>query len=922
MGEQGKVGQWITLLGALGVILTALQFIVQSLNTLTGVVSQLSQSLTVVAVLALVGVIVAGVRVAQVSPRYWRRALVAVGMCMAAGLAWGGWNVYNAYLRPAAGPIILVSEFQACKTCGDNTIDDDIYIELKQLVSRLKFPAEVRRISHAFADSEEARSEGASSKALLVIWGNYDQNVVSPRFELLGLTQDIAPLLGTDDLRTFGYRLGADRKLEHVAYLSLGLLHYTQRNYADALPLFDKAINSLPKEVAATGETNAAAAYFYRGMTRMYTGEANADVVSDLETARTYDGDISAVHQNLAVAYFNACTVGGGNRLNDALVEIDLVRKENRDNAIPYEIRGSILATQRRWADAAESYEAALERIGVNPDTVLSLIEAYQNAGKPDEVLRVRNTSAAKNGASDDNLARLWSERKYAEAAQIYEKRIAELRAQPNQQSELSRVYIDLGLTYLGDKDYARARDALNESIKLAPRYFGLRSRNANSPYAMLGNAYVGLKDYDKALEQFRRALEVMPCNDAALAGMGKVLEQQGQLEQALTYYQQALAANPVMAEHAFVIAVLTEKLNQPETNIRRAYEDVVRYYETLLQTEPTQAASWYALGMARLALSLPTAEDAFNQAEKLDAINFPIPADLTPSKAFDLMQKSMAAALAGNTAEAIDLAQQAVGLAPKNARAHQVLGSALNRAGQSEAALAELQTALQISSTMTSALYELGSANIRLKHFGKALAAFQRVTELDSSNAIAWQQMANVLWTLNRAEEAITPAQRAVALQPGDPLAYGTLGSVLLATEHYTETVPVLTQAIELSPTYLLALQQLSDAHYRLGQFKQSAQTYARVLEIMPNDADVLGTYAFLLVEAGQIDEGFELAQRALTATPKNAHALVNYALGLGYQAKGERANANAAFQKVLDSPPTLASDALKDKARQHLSP
>lgn len=932
--SQGRIGQWITLLGALGVMLTALQFIVQSLNTLSGVVSQLGQSLGIIAALVLVGGVVAGVRVAQVSPRYRRRAINAIAMCVAAALAWGGWTAYNVYLRPAAGPIILVSEFQACKTCGDNTIDDDIYIELKQLVSRLKFPAEVRRTARTFADSDEARAEGASNKALLVIWGNYDQSVVSPRFELLGLPDNSNVLLGTDDLRSFGYRLGTDRKLEHVAYLSLGLLRFTERDYAAALPLFDKAINSLPKN-DPTSQTNAAAAYYYRGTTRMHVGEPNADVVADLETARANDGDVSAIHQNLSVAYLGACTREGGNRLNDALAEIEILRKENRDKADPYEQRGSILGAQRRWADAAEAYEAALEREGAAPETVLSLIDAYQKAGQPAEAIRVRDTYRSQSNAganasvnaSDITLAELWQAQNYSEAAKIYEQRIAELRTKMSQasptdqfiqQTTLASLYRNLGVTYLSAKEYAKARDALLESAKTAPRYFGLRNRSANSPYAMLGNAYFWLKDYDKAEAQYQRALEITSCDDAALTGLGEVAQARGKLEQALTYNRQALVANPVLAERAFVIALLTEKLNRPEAEVISAYEDAAKRYEALLQTEPSQAASWSVLGHIRLKLGLPTAADAYAQAEKLDPAHYPMPTDLTPDKARDLVQQSIAALLTKKTDEAIQLARDAVALAPNFARAHQVLGMAFNFAGQPEAALTSLQTAAQLSPTLPGTFYEIGKANIVLKRYEDALKALQQGSALEPDNSAILQLMINVLGLLNRPNEAIAPAERLITLRSNDPLAYGMLGSVFMASQNYTDAVAPLSQAITISPTYLLGLRQLGIAQYRLGQIAQAEQTYARVVEQSPNDGDNLAIYAFLQAEAGHIEEGFSTAQRALALHPATATPSAQYALGLGYKAKGDVAQANVAFQSILDSP--QADPLLKDKARKQM--
>ena len=920
--EQGKVGQWITLLGALGVILTALQFIVQSLNTLTGVLGQLSQSLTVIAGLALVGVIVAGVRVTQVSPRYRRRAWLAVGMCAVAGLSWSAYAIYENYLRPPIGPVILVSEFQPCKTCGDKTFDDDIYIELKQQVSRLKFPAEVRRINRGFADSDEARAEGAANKATLVIWGNYDQDFVSPRFELLNQTQQVDLLLGSDDLRTFNYRLGTERKLEHVAFLSLGLLRYIQRDYGAALPLFDKAIASLPQGDAQK-EVNAAAAYFYRGMTRLYTGEPTNDVVSDLETARMFDSDISVVHQNLALVYFSACNVHGGNRLADALSEIDLVRKADPTNALPYELRGNILAAQRRWHDAAEAYEAALQQSNANPDTVISLMQAYDKAGQPAEAKRVQSQYADKLSAASDPVAQLWQAEKYTEAVTVYTQRLAELSKQPGTEAQQSRAYVTLGMTYMGSKDYKAARDALQASIKLAPRYFGLRRQNADSPYAMLGRTYLELGDFNNAIEQYQRALTLSPCDDGAASGLAQVFEKQNQPQQALVYYKQAAAANPNAPESAFSLARLLNQLNYPKNEVSAAYSETVRRYEALLQNEPTQAISWRALGVARLELSLPSAEEAFAQAERLDPVNYPKPADLVPPATKALLQESNTLFVNGDLKQAQVLAQRAVDQVPKYAIAHMWLGYLLNQSGQSVAALPELQAAIAISPTYAEAFIELGSANLRLKKYEDAAKALRTATELKPDNANTWLQLANVLNGLNRPSEAIAPAQQSVKLQSDDPFAHNALGFALFGSGDYTNAVSALTRSLELSPTQTFVLQQLSTAHYQLQQFDQAAQVMGRLVDLNPQNADAVGSYAFLLTEANRIERGFAIALRAQALNPVNTMAtmaLVQYALGMGYKAKGDSDKARIAFQFVIDS--SQATTALKDKARQQMPP
>ena len=906
-GQEGLLGQVVALMGLLGVLLTALQFILSSINALSDTMRLVARYASYFAIGALIIGAIVAVRVAMVSARHRRSALAMLGGLVLMGGAWAAWRGYQNNI-PAKGPIVLVAEFKGCNGCPDRIFDDDIYNELLKQADALSVPIEVRRVresDHAIIeDTLAARQLGQESKAELVIWGNYDSANVSPQFEVIGAPKAAAPLLGTDDLRSFSYNLSAStKKLEHVAYLALGLMRYLQgddganeaANEA-ALSLFDRAISSLPTE---QGDVSAEAAYFYRANTRLRVGKPVGDVVSDLERARDFDAKAVSIRHNLSIAYVNACKPNGTGTLDLALQENDYVTDSGRNDATTYEVRGWILGLLHKWDEAAEAYEVALQRGSTHPETQRSLVQAYKMLGKNEEVRRVSElpqfstaVTATNALSSALNLADAqWYANQFAEAAVSYQKAISEAQKLGRPNDELAQLFVYVGLSHSKAKNWQAAVGAFEQSLQVAPKYFGLRSKSSASPYTLLGMAYRQLGQYEPATDNLKRALAIRPCDGDTLYAMADVLVQQGRYTEALNVLSQAELADPDNGAADFLRAQVFEGLNQPSSMIREAYQSAIRKYEALLQRQPGDAESASVLAQLRQLASSET------------------------GPVLNLVEQAAGAAAQLDFTTAISAARQAIALSPENAQAHLTLGSALRFSGKPQDGLAELQTAQKLNPNDPTVYYELGGAYSQLQRFDEAINSYRRALELQPDDAKSLAQLANVLWRAGKPNEAVEPAQRAAQLQPTNELFVGTLGMVLVDSKRFTEAVPALSKAIEISPTYALALQYLGGAYYRLNQLDESAATARKWVEVDPQDADAQITYAFVLAAQGKADEAFATAQRALALKADANNPLLQYALGVGYKAQGKTAEANAAFRIVIES--ATAELELKDKVR-----
>jgi Tfp pilus assembly protein PilF len=109
------------------------------------------------------------------------------------------------------------------------------------------------------------------------------------------------------------------------------------------------------------------------------------------------------------------------------------------------------------------------------------------------------------------------------------------------------------GSEALGQRDFKQAMCALNEAIKIDPGFAEAYNQRAIAHFLQ--------EEYELSLADCRRVVRRMPCHFGALAGMGHCFAHLGQLEDAVSSYEQALKVNPHMCDVRKAIVELKRTL-------------------------------------------------------------------------------------------------------------------------------------------------------------------------------------------------------------------------------------------------------------------------------------------------------------------------------------------------------------------------
>ena len=213
----------------------------------------------------------------------------------------------------------------------------------------------------------------------------------------------------------------------------------------------------------------------------------------------------------------------------------------------------------------------------------------------------------------------------------------------------------------------------------------------------------------------FRHALEVTENNYVAHKFLGDALDKRGQIDGAISQYQQSLRLKPDDALVCNNLGVALDKKGQTE--------DAIRQYREVIRLEPDRPFPHYNLGNA-------------------------------------LLKK-------GQMDKAITQYQEAIRLKPDYADAHNNLGNALNNKGQLDAAIEQYQQAIRLKPNYAIAHNNLGAAFGRKGRTNEAISQYQEATRLNPQDALAHNNLGVALDNMGRTDEAISQFQEAVHLKP-----------------------------------------------------------------------------------------------------------------------------------------------------------
>jgi tetratricopeptide (TPR) repeat protein len=700
-----------------------------------------------------------------------KRALIALALTVAIGAAWGGWTIYQA-ARPPKAVTVLIADFEGRQAKRGVDWGDRIYQQVKDQVARLNLGerVEVQRVYEAFDDAEQARKFGDSRKATMVLWGWYDDLNVRPRFELLQTAKEFESGLGPPpkDLTDFDlYLRSGPQEMAYIVAVVLGLIQYSDGNYATAENLFTAALDNAPPDASLLGQE---IPRFYRAAARFVGKEPAsrpmAAIVNDLEEATQLKPDFWQADWNLAIAYSDYCTPTL--TLDAALAEAEKVRGLKPDAAESYWLVGLIRERRRELPEARAAYEQA---VVLDPDHV----ESVEALGK---VLDALGDSAAAGEA-------------YREGLDLRQQDASGGRtAQKDAAAEDPVEVLDqLGYAYLNAGQYDRAIETFKEVLRQRP--------DSAKYHRHLGNAYywqgkteegkpsTGL---DKAIAEYETARKLDPRDSLLLTVLGGAYQEAGRPEDALDAYRAAVVAAPCDDEALFLLAGQYDTVGRPadaeaafrklvELNPRQAigwqwlatnafqqedYAAAAEAYRTAASLEPDSADITYGLGSSLYHLKdYAGAEAAYRQAKTL-----------APDDAASLAGWGDSLAKLGRTDEAITAYERAVETAP-DYLTWLSLGLLYEQAGRFAEAASAYGKAAEIQPNDALAHAAAGAMRQRIGAYATAAQAYERALQLDPENAAYWEALAVNYAALARSADALKAAEETLKRNPGSATAH-----------------------------------------------------------------------------------------------------------------------------------------------------
>lgn len=221
-----------------------------------------------------------------------------------------------------------------------------------------------------------------------------------------------------------------------------------------------------------------------------------------------------------------------------------------------------------------------------------------------------------------------------------------------------------------------------------------------------------------------------------------------------------------------------------------------------------------------------------------------------------------------GRIEEVASACRQIIAAEAGNARACQLLGSALQRMGQAEEGVGWLRQSVEL---------EPGSATFRCN-------------------------LAAGLGMLGRHAEAELELRESIRLAPDSPQARNNLGVALEYLERYPEAVENLREAVRLSPSDARAWANLSNALRKNWQPAEALDAAERAAALDGKYAEAHNGMGAALLELNRLDEAAGAFVRAIELMPTHAEARVNGAMAL--MSRGDWVNGFRVFECRFEHP------------------
>jgi len=457
-----------------------------------------------------------------------------------------------------------------------------------------------------------------------------------------------------------------------------------------------------------------------------------------------------------------------------------------------------------------------------------------------------------------------------------------------------------LTLTYLRNEEYQKA-------LKQAQL---LDNKKANNPVVknLLGSAYLGLKQYDKAKQLFNETLKLDPKFTTASMNLGRLAEQQNNHAKAIKIYQNLISKNRNQIEAYMALARVFERQGDLDKAV-----NIVK--KASLANPRNPVVGLYLInyyigeGFPNQALELAKQIKQHNQN------------NIMVIRAYGIAQVN-----AKDYSGAISTFRRIVEKAPDSSDAHYMLGNAYLKNQQYDQARASMEKSLKIDKNNMAANVGMAKLEVKNNKSNKAITIAKQLQKIYPNRAEGFVLEGDIYATTKSYQKAASAYQKGLKKQahseivlklakvykklndnnsrkqllddwvnkhPQDVQVKLFLANEYLAAKQNDKAKKIYESVLDKNKNNVAALNNLA-LIYADEKNKRALDFAKRAYELNSESPQVADTYGWILVNQGQVDKGLVLLQQASLNAPylKDIRYHLAFALhksGRGGEAKKE---------------------------------
>jgi len=239
------------------------------------------------------------------------------------------------------------------------------------------------------------------------------------------------------------------------------------------------------------------------------------------------------------------------------------------------------------------------------------------------------------------------------------------------------------------------------------------------------------------------------------------------------------------------------------------------------------------------------------------------------------------------------EISKNIVQVAPKNAQAHHIYGSALQCLGDMDNAILEYIKAVKLDPNFTQAHYFLGNVYQIIGNAELAADSFYKAIKLQPDFFEALNNLSAVLVELRRATEAKDIIERALKIAPNSNQLLCNVAGFYLLENNLPKALNYANRAYQNAPQFTDALELIGKISYQSSEYDKALKFYKMAYKLDHND-DLIGYIAQILERRGEFDEAQKLIEPLIQSGNTNHSLLMTYsALSRKFNNQQEAINA-----------------------------